>query len=302
MTPMKSLKLHIGFCVALSLVTGVAAQTRTKTNERGYFGPVVNVRTETVAYSIEGGKPRRGKRKLDSIEHFDAAGRLLQEQNFTDEGAILYQYKYLYDSRGRHIETSGTHSKFTYLSDRIAYVYDSVGNLVTENGFDSQGKLVNTNNYAYDEKQRKIRWTSMSYHPEEHSNPHQWTYDYYENGRVKEERAFADEGSGFRPTDSLGAPHRKFFIYNSQNKPALVLLYNVNGAFAGLESTVYDSRENELEEIQYDSTGALKEKTKYSYRFDKFGNSAVQNTYEWDAKTGTYHLSEISYEFLEYRR
>jgi len=142
----------------------------------------------------------------------------------------------------------------------------------------------------------------MSYHPEEHSKPHQWTYDYYENGRVKEERAFADEGAGFRPTDSLGAPHRKFFMYNSQNKPSVVLLYNVNGAFAGLEFTIYDDRGNELEEIAYDSTGALKDKTKYTYRFDKFGNSVIQKTYEWDVETETYHLSEISYQFIEYRK
>src|SRR5205807_582028 len=112
---MTSPKLLIGFCLTFSLVAGVTAQTKRKTNERGYFGPVASVRTETVSYSIETGKLRQGKRKLDSIEHFDAAGRLVQEQSFTDEGAILYQYKYLYDSRGRHIETSGTHSKFTYL-------------------------------------------------------------------------------------------------------------------------------------------------------------------------------------------
>src|SRR5260370_19628171 len=98
---MRSLKPLIGFCVVLSLVTGVAAQTRRKTNERGYFGPVASVRTETVGYSIEAGKLCQGKRKLDSIEHFDAAGRLVHEQSFTDEEAILYQYKYLYNSPGR---------------------------------------------------------------------------------------------------------------------------------------------------------------------------------------------------------
>jgi hypothetical protein len=299
---MTSSKLLIVFCVAFSIVTGVAAQKRIRTNERGYFGPVANVRAETVGYSIEAGKLRQGKRKLDSIEHFDTAGRLIQEQFFTYDGSILYQYKYLYDSMGRRLEASGTHSKFTYLPDRIAYVYDSVGNLVTENGFNSQGKLVNKSDYGYDEKRRKIRRASMSYHPEERSKPHQWTYDYYENGLVKEERAFADEGAGFRPTDSLGAPHRKFIMYNSQNKPAVVLRYNVNDALAGLESIVYDERGNELEETEYDSTGALKNRTKYSYRFDKFGNSVVQKTYEWDSETRTYQLNEIHYQRIEYRR
>ncbi|HYX26991.1 MAG TPA: hypothetical protein VE863_00385, partial [Pyrinomonadaceae bacterium] len=123
------------------------------------------MRTETVSYSTEAGKRHRGKRKLDSFEIFDRAARLIEEKYFTDEGTILYQYKHRYDSQGRRIESSGTHSRFTYLSDRIAYVYDSAGDLIAENGFDPAGKLVNKSDYAYDEKHRKIRWTSFSDYP-----------------------------------------------------------------------------------------------------------------------------------------
>lgn len=299
---MNSLKPLFAIIAVHIFVGAATAQTKTKTNENGYSGPVVSVRTDTGKFWFARGKLRHGKRELNSIERFDAVGRLIQEQIFTDQRSILYQYKYRHDSRGLRTDASGTHSKFTYLPDRMAYIYDSVGNLVTENGFDSQGKLVNQNEYTYDEKRRKIRWTSMSYHPEENSKPHQWTYDYYENGLVKEERAFADEGEGFRPTDSLGAPHRKFFMYNSQNKRAFVLLYNVNDVFEGFESTVYDGRGNEIEEIQHDSTGALKSKTKYSYRYDKFGNWVTQRTYEWDAEAAAYQLSEISYQHIEYRK
>jgi hypothetical protein len=299
---MKSLSLVIALCAVLLALTATVAQTKSKTNESGYFGPVASARTETIGYSIDGGKPHPGERKLDSIEIFDRAGRLIEEKYFTDEGAILYQYKHRYDSGGRRVESSGTHSRFTYLSDRITYVYDSVGDLIAENGFDSAGKLVNKSEYAYDEKHRKTRWTSMSNYPPQNSKPHQWTYDYYDNNLVREERAFLDEGGGFRPTDSLGAPHRKFFMYNSQNKPAFCLLYNANGGFAGIESTTYDRRGNELEEVRYQPSGALKDKTKYSYTFDRFGNWVVQKTYEWDLETNKYQLSEISYQIIEYRK
>jgi len=295
---MKSLNLLVAICAANIFCHAAFAQTRT--NERGYSGPVASVRTETVSYSTGAGKPHRDKRKLDSIEIFDRAGRLIEEKHFTDEGTILYQYKYRYDSHGRRVESSGTHSRFTYLSDRIAYIYDSDGNLITENGFDSAGKLVNKSDYEYDAKRRRIRWTSMSYHPEEHSHPHQWTYDYYDNDLVKEERAFEDLGAGFKPTDSLGGPHRKFFIYDSQKEPAVVLLYTMTGAFAGLETTTYDRRGNELEEVRYQATGGVKGKTKYSYVFDNFGNWTVQKTYEWDSETNRYQLSEISYQIIEY--
>jgi hypothetical protein len=299
---MKYLRLLIAICVVHLLPAATIAQTKTKTNERGYFGPVASVRTETVNYSIDGGKRQPGKRRLDSIEIFDRAGRLIEEKYFTGEGTILWEYKHRYDSRGRRAESWGTHSRFTYLSDRITYSYDSAGNIIAENGFDSAGKLVNKSEYAYDEKHRKIRWTSLSDYPPQNAKPHQWTFDYYDNNLVMEERAFRDEGGGFRPTDSLGAPHRKFFMYNSQNKPAFVLLYNVNGGFSGLESTTYDRRGNELEEVRYQPNGAMKDKTKYSYLFDNFRNWVVQKTYEWDLATSRYRLSEISYQIIEYRK
>ncbi len=292
-------KLLIALCVACASFVVTNAQSKTKQNQRGYLGPVASVRSETIEYWLDQGRLRHGRRKLDSFQRFDPHGRLLEEKHFRDDGSILWQDNYVYDGSGRLVESSGTHSKFVYLPSRRAYRYDSRGNLIAENGFDSQGKLVNKNENTYDEKGRKIRWTSMSYHPEENSRPHQWTYDYYESGRVKEECAFSDEGGRFVPTDSLGGPHRKLFIYNLQDKPAYVLLFNANGAFAGLESTLYDRRGNELEEVQYDSGGSLKRKTKYSYRFDRFGNPIVQTTYEWD---GSYHLKEVSYEIIRYRR
>jgi len=89
------------------------------------------------------------------------------------------------------------------------------------------------------------------------------------------------DGSGFLPTNSLGGPHRKLFLYNRQNKPAVVLLFKANGEFAGLKSTRYDRRGNELEEVPSGSDGTPQEKTKYVYRFDHFGNLIVQETYEW---------------------
>jgi len=296
------LKSLLAFFVTLSFVVVASSQRNTKQNERGYLGSVVSVRTEIVEYWDDNGKLRHGKRNISTIERFDSNGRLREERHFADDGSVLWQDKYVYDRRGRLTEASGTHSKFVYLPNRRIYEYDANGNLVAENGFDSQGKLVNKSEYAYDEKGRKIRWTSMSYHTEEHSKPHQWTYDYYEDGRVREEHAFSDEGTGFQPTDSLGNPHRKMFLYNSQNKPAFVLLFTVNGVFAGLESTIYDRPGNELEEVQYKRDGSLKDKTKYTYRFDGHGNPVVQKTYEWDLDAGAYHLTEISYQVIEYRK
>lgn len=279
-------------------------QSKSERNQRGYFGAVQSVRTESIEFALEEGKLQRGKRKLTSIERFDRQGRLLEDIHLKDDGSILWSDKYIYDSQGRLIESLGKHSKFVYLPDRQTYKYDIQGNLIEVNGYNSSGELVNANEYVYDEKNRKIQWTSMSYHPEENSKPHRWTYAYDEQGRSKEVRAFSNEGGGFKPTDSLGTPHRKLYIYRENDKPEIILLFKVDGSFAGLESRKYDRRGNEVEEIEYNERGLIKKRTKYRYRFDRFGNWIQQNTYEWAEENGkaAYQLSEMSYQIVRYFR
>lgn len=293
------------FSLCLTLLFGLIcnAQQKPQEDEHGYLGPVMSVRTDTVEYSVEKGRlqPRPGR--LNSIERFASNGRRREEKYFTADGSILWEYKHAFDSNGRLLESLGTSSKFVYLPERRTYEYDSAGNLITENGYNHDGKLVNSSEYAYDEKGRKIRWTSMSYYLEENSRPHRWTYSYYDSGLLKEQCAFSHDGTGFLPTDSLGGPHRKLFYYNEQNKPAVVMLFKANGEFAGLESHRYDTRGNEIEEVRYGSEGTPKEKTKHVYRFDRVGNPVVQKTYEWDAaKPGSFQLKEVSYRIFQYRR
>jgi hypothetical protein len=285
----------------LFFVVVSVAQQKPQRNEAGYAGPVISVRTVTVEYSLQNRRIQRGRRRIDSIERFGSDGHLREEKYFKADGSVLWEYKHAFDSNGRLAESFGTHSKFVYLPERRSYQYDSAGNLIAENGYNLNGKLVNKSVYGHDEKRRKIQWTSLSYHPEENSKPHRWTYTYYDNGLVKEQCAFSDEGAGFLPTDSLGGPHRKLFLYNGHNKPSVVVLFKANGEFAGLESTRYDGRGNELEQVRYGSDGTPNEKTKYVYRFDHFGNPIMQKTYKWDAEGWSYQLKEVSYLVIQYR-
>jgi hypothetical protein len=290
-------------CLLISVLSISAyGQSEPGRNRSGYFGAVKSVRTETVEVSLEGGKFRRGKRKLDSIERFDKKGRLLEDLFFSDDGSILSGEKYSYDSQGRLVKSLGSHSRFVYLPDLQAYKYDAQGNVIEVNGFNSSGKLVNTDEYAYDEKNRKIQWTSMSYHPEEHSKPHRWTYSHDEQGRLKEELSFSKEGGGFKPTDSLGDPHRKLYIYKDHSKPEIVILFKVDGSFAGLESRKYDRSGNDLEEVEYDESGLVRKRVKYGYKFDRRGNWIQQNTYEWseDNPKSAYQLGQVSYQIIRY--
>lgn len=294
----------VAYLIICAIAVSSDGQRKSKGNEQGYFGPVQIVRTESVEFSLKEGKVKRGGRKVDSIERFDKQGRLIERVALKDNGAILVSEKNFYDARGRLNETLLKHDRFVYLPDRVTYKYDGKGNSIEGNGYDTNGKLVNRNEYVYDEKGRVLQWTAISYHPAENSKPHRWTYTYDERGRKKEVLAFSDEGSGFTPTDSLGAPHRKLYVYGAGDKPEIVLSFKVDGSFAGLESTKYDRNWNEIEEVEYDATGSLKKRVRYTYKFDRFGNWIQQNTYKWVEENGqaAYQLSEISYQIIRFFR
>lgn len=279
-------------------------QNKSDREQRDYYGAVKSVRTERIEFSSENGKLKAGKRKVTSTEQFDKSSKILEEAHFSYyDGKLLWSEKYVY-LQGRLIETLVKHSPFTYLSDRRVYKYDDAGNLLEENGYNLDGKLVNQHIYVYDEQNRKIQWTSVSYHPQENSKPHRWTYSYDEQGRLKEEKAFSDEGNGFMSTDSLGSPHRKLFVYKNQNKPEATLFFKANEEFARMSLMSYDRRGNEIEDIRYDANGNVTEKTLYKYKFDKLGNWTEQKTYEWDTEGGKsfYRLDDIDYQIISFFR
>jgi YD repeat-containing protein len=266
---------------------------------RGYCDGVQSVQTESANRSTE--DSREDKRTIKSIEHFERDGRLLEDTYLKDDGSILWADKKSYDAQGRLIGTSTAHDRFVYLPDRQTYKYDDKGNLVEENGYDSSGKLVNKDEYVYDEQNRRIQWTSISYHPAEHSRPHRWTYSYDDYGRLKEEQAFSDEGSGFTATDSLGGPHKKIFLYKSTDNPETTLSFKADGTYAGLTSTTYDDRGNPTEEIEYRANGSVKSRTRYTYKYDPCGNWTRRDTYEWIERGigGLYQPVEVSYQIIK---
>ena len=233
-------------------------QDRSGKNQGGYFGPVESVRSESVAFFLEKGRLRRGKRRTDSITRFDRQGRIFETRRFQDDGSILWSEKHLYDPQGRLRETLLEHDRFVYLPDKCTYKYDAKGNLIEELGYDAGGKLVNVSEHAYDEKNRRIQWTSMSHYNEENSKPHRWTYSYDEKGKVVEVRAFSDGGSGFTPDDALGNPHRRLSVEKEGGEPLTILLFKADGTFAGMIITLYDRKGEMIKEIEYDSGGSVK--------------------------------------------
>jgi len=261
------------------------------------------VRTEIVSYSYDDRKAKAEKRRLYEIETFDIAGNLLRDIDYSSDGSVLNDERNLCRT-GRVVETVRKHSPFTYLPDRVVYKHDATGNVIEENGYDLAGKLVSNHIYEYNDRGRKVRWTSKSFFQNEDKRTHRWTFTYDDRGRVREERAYLDAGKDFIPTDELGGPHRKLYMYSDLTRSNVTVKFDARGVFVGSSVSRYDSKGNELEDIVFDQKGELKEKTRYVYVFDSLGNWTVQKTYEWDIENGKgyYRLEEISYRTITFYR
>lgn len=283
-----------------TLFFSLYGQNKFERERRDFYGAVKTVRTEIVEYSFEDGKLEAGKRELGLIEKFDRLGNLLEETNYSD-GEILVSEKSVF-SDGRLAETFLKHSPYLHLPDKKVYKYDDAGNAVEENGYNLNDKLVNQSVYVYDEQNRKIQWTSISYHPGERSEPHRWTYSYDEQGRLKEEKAFWDKGNGFIPTDSLGRPHKRVLVYKDLDKWEIESSFNANGEFVKITTLRYDDKGNEIEDIEYDQNKNIKGKIRYEYKFDRSGNWIEERTYRWvtDDGSSSYQLEEINYRNITY--
>jgi|EndMetStandDraft_9_1072997.scaffolds.fasta_scaffold576909_1 hypothetical protein len=94
----------------------------------------------------------------------------------------------------------------------------------------------------------------------------------------------------------------QMYFYDEHGKLISTLRFKSNGAFAGMNITRYDHRGNEIEDIEYDANGNLKDKKAYKYKYDRVGNWLEQTTYGLAREGGESRLriEEISYQIIKY--
>jgi hypothetical protein len=293
-----------GFLILLSLLiipSRSYAQVCDDRKSLGYEGRIESVRAYVVEFDEDGKK--RGERRIDSIKRFDKRGCLKEDTVFSDDGSIVWSDANSHDAQARRISTSTKHSPFTYLPDVTFYKYDGRGNLIEANGYNNKDELVNKSVYSYDDRNRRVEWMSFSFHREENAKPHKVSYSHYESGRVKDESFYSYEGNWFQPNDNIpGGAHRKMCLYNERGKRTSTLRFRSNGAFVGMNIMRYDHRGNEIEDVEYDAEGNLKDKKVYKYKYDNVGNWVKQTTYGlvMDGGGGQLRIEEISYQIIKY--
>jgi hypothetical protein len=64
----------------------------------------------------------------------------------------------------------------------------------------------------------------------------------------------------------------------------------------------YDNRGNEIEDVEYDAEGNLKDKKVYKYKYDAAGNWVELTTYGlvMDSRGSQLRIEEISYQIIKH--
>lgn len=298
-------KMLAAFTLAALLLASHAAtaQQLITTQDNDLKGHVKSVREYGAEFKPKGGKLVEGKRKLDSVETYDARGLRLTNYYYTDEGNILDGGENKYDASGRLTETLVKHDKYVYLPDRRVYAYDVRGNLIEEKSFDAQGRLLGRYVYEYDGRCRMTRSDSIAEGQNQVFKGHKrTTYTYDEGGRVIEYATFMVEGENVKPDDYRLGYQRFVVLYDAEGRRTVALRLTEEGKLYTTTVTSHDARGEIAEESEYDSEGGVKSRTAYSYEFDVRGNWVKQITSKWVTRDGKsfFEPDSVSYREITY--
>ncbi|MBV9210920.1 MAG: RHS repeat protein [Acidobacteria bacterium] len=279
------------------------AQKRSEREQSGLFGLVQSVKTEEAEIVFENGKPVEGKRELSSLETYDINGNPLISASYTDDKEILHKDTYVYDAAGRVIEQRTEHSPYSYLPDRKVLVYDDKGNVVEEDGYDLQNKLLGKRTYVYDEQGNLIEEESVKLDDSKQVYGNSLTkYKYDGNGNRIERATYQRDGSALRPYDFRLGYYREIYLYDAKGRRIATSYIGLDEKLYRTDVTTYDDRGNELESATYNADGTVHERKSYVYEFDRQGNYIKQTTLDWVTEDGKsfFRPTEVEYRAITY--
>jgi YD repeat-containing protein len=297
-------KIALVFLVTCFLAPHFAqAQKKTGQQQNGLNGLVQTIRTEEAEIEVENGQPVEGKRRLSSLETYDVNGQALVESYYDDEGEILYSETYVYDAGGHVIEQQTGHSPYLYLPDRKVFIYNAQGNVVEENGYDLQNKLLGKYTYAYDAQGNVIEWESLKLDESKPVYGNSLTrYRYDADGNRVENSTYQREGSGLKRYDFSIGYYKQIYLYDSKGRQVATNYYSLDEKLYRTSIDLFDNKDNVIESAEYNPDGTIHSRTRYDYEFDKHGNWTKQLTSEWVTEDGKsfFRPTEVDYRAITY--
>ena len=207
--------------------------------------------------------------QIDS--YFNEHGYLTKEnKRYNSSNVFSYEKRtFQHDEQNNIIELNyETDSRFGKSKGKTTYKYDSKGNKLEENWYNSKGELEYKYTYKYDSKGNKVE--KNSYNSEEKLKE-RIVYKYDAKGNEVETIGYDSEGK---------FEGKIVYEYDDKGNKIAEIQYNSEGKFGEKFIYEYDIKGNKIAEIWYNSEEKIEEKEVYLY--DKKGNEIGQKRYNAD--------------------
>jgi hypothetical protein len=283
-------------------VSSISAREDSDREKSGFRGYVKSVRQYTQEIDSENGRLNGTKAALNSVEVFDVSGRRISYASYSD-GKILYKNSLIYSAQGKLMEVRTIHSENLYLCDKKTYLYNEFGKLAEEQCFIENGKIVGKRIYNYDEKGYFLEEKSISMEEKsKYFNNYVTRRKFDDKGREIERATVKKVGDEWQPEDFRSGFYKWIFFYDSRGNIVRRHQIKADESIFGISESFYDEKGNEIETIEFNTDGTLKDRQFYQYEFDNLGNYVKEIAYEWVSENGKtfFQPSEITYRKIEY--
>ncbi len=240
-------------CMVLILLVHLKLSAQEYETIKGGF-----ISCDVLHYSYTYGE--KEPRKIYRVCHkeYDREGRIILDEEFTEDSSSARKFTYLYDSAGnlaeevfyRKDEDRTTDTYFydekgilirtqycnTLRCETDEYSYDEAGRVIEIISYDDEGKLSNIKEFTYDDRGRKIRSTT---HDKKTEFTHFYLYEY------------DDSDNGMTAYTQYGQPSSKLLwyteLYDSSGRVFEHKDFNSDGKLERTEKYKFDMQGHEIE-------------------------------------------------------
>jgi hypothetical protein len=268
-----------------ALAAGINAQTKPVEFRQGdaFKGPVKSARIERAAVRRVDGALVEGPRRLVSVSNYAPDGRRQEHESYAADGSVRTRYVHVYDEAGNEVELSVFNGKGDLQMRRV--YHPAAGETLTYNG---DGSL----------RERRV----VILRPDRTQAE---TRLYDGAGALKERSVNVKEGglsvwSTYGPDGSLRKEARHSLNYGGPHHTE-ERTYAADGTVK-LRVADSDAKVSDLRATDEKGDGGPPRQTRQTREYDSRRNLNKLTYYKWNAETGEYEPTSVSYYVITYYR
>jgi hypothetical protein len=269
-----------------ALAASAAAQGKPVEFRQGdaFKGPVQSARLETARYSRVDGVMVEGPRRLVAVDTYTPDGKRKEQVSYAPDGSVSRRYVHVYDDAGNEIELS---------------VFDRKGDLHMRKVYRPEARETLTYNGDGSLRERRV----VTLRPDGTQAEYR---TYGGDGALQERSVNVKEGgvsvwSTYGPDGALKKDARHSLNYGGAHHTELQT-YAPDGAVVGRRVADSDARATDLRATEDRGDGGPPRQTRQTREYDSRRNLSKLVRLRWNAETGVYEPSAVTYYTITYYR